>query len=177
MTAVNSASIPPPARSEKTDQVGIWASSICAVHCLLTPVILIVAADFAGIWAHPAAHWVLAAVTIPLAAGVIFKGYKRHQKKWVAGCASLGIAFILASLLAPMLGSAELSPTEAAAAATTCENGCCPTAQQSADGGMEFNFPLPSILSTLGGFLLVAAHSGNIFFNRCHLDGSSECAC
>ena len=172
MTAINPTSHTSPKRSEKTDHVGIWASSLCAVHCLLTPVILIVAADFAGIWAHPAAHWVLAAITIPLAAGVIFKGYKRHQKKWVAGCASLGIVFIFASLLVPML-----SPAEAAAATATCENGCCPTVTQSADGSTEFNFPLPSILSTLGGFFLIAAHAGNIFFNRCHLDGNSECAC
>ncbi|MDM3870010.1 MerC domain-containing protein [Porticoccus sp. W117] len=171
MTAITPTSLQPPGHSEKTDRVGIWASSICAVHCLLTPVILIVAADFAGIWAHPAAHWVLAAITIPLAAGVIFKGYKRHQKKWVASCASLGILFIFASLLAP-----ALTPAEAVAAAT-CENGCCPSLRQGADGSAEFNFPLASILSTLGGLLLIAAHTGNIFSNRCHLDGSSDCPC
>ena len=172
MTTINTASSFPFKHSEKNDHVGIWASSICAVHCLLTPVLLIVAADFAGIWAHPAAHWVLAAVTIPLAAGVIFKGYKRHQKKWVASCAGLGIVFILSSLLAPML-----TPAEAQAAAATCENGCCPSAIHNADGTMDFNFPLPSILSTLGGLFLIAAHAGNIFFNRCHLDGKSDCAC
>ena len=171
MTAINPISAQPPKRAETTDKIGIWASSLCAVHCLLTPVLLIVAADFVGIWAHPAAHWVLAAVTIPLAAGVIFKGYKRHQKKWVATCAGLGIAMITASLLAPMLSPAE------AVAATTCENGCCPTVSQNATGSTEFNFPLPSLLSTFGGLFLIAAHAGNIFFNRCHLDGNNDCSC
>ncbi|MGS2722558.1 MerC domain-containing protein [Porticoccus sp. GXU_MW_L64] len=171
MTTMHSASLPTLKTSETRDRIGIWASSLCAIHCLLTPVILIVAADFAGIWAHPSAHWVLAAITIPLAAGVILKGYKHHNKKWVATCAGLGIVFIFSSLLAPILSPAE------AAAAPTCENGCCPSLRHSAEGNSVFNFPLPSILSTLGGLLLVAAHIGNIFFNRCHLNGSHECPC
>ena len=152
------------------DKVGIVASGLCAIHCLLTPVLLIFVNDFAGIWTHPAAHWGLAAITIPLATRVIVKASKRHGKSWVAYCAGLGALAIIGSLLAPML-------VEPAAAATTCENGCCPSIQHSDSGGLELNFPLASILSMTGGVLLIAGHLGNLIYNRCHIDNNAECGC
>lgn len=159
-------------RTEIGDKVGITASSLCAVHCLLTPIFLIFAKDFAGIWAHPAAHWILAAVTIPLALGVILKGGKQHGRKWVVYCAVFGCLGIIASLFAPMF--AEPEATQAAA---RCTDKCCPSVRENQDGSMSFNFPLASILSIIGGVFLVAAHIGNLFYNRCHLKGEDKCAC
>ncbi len=158
--------------TELGDKVGITASSLCAVHCLLTPIFLIFAKDFAGIWAHPAAHWILAAVTIPLALRVIMKGGQQHGKTWVVYCAVLGCLGIIASLFAPMLAEPETT-----AAATRCTDKCCPSVNQNQDGSMSFNFPMASILSIIGGVLLVTAHIGNLFYNRCHLKGEEKCAC
>lgn len=157
-------------QSELRDKVGIFASGLCAIHCLLTPVLLIFAKDFAGIWAHPAAHWILAAITIPLAVGVIMKGSKSHGKVWVVYAAVLGSLAIIASLFAPMFAAEPETVGR-------CAKGCCPSVQQSEDGGFSLNFPLASIFSILGGVLLISAHIGNLFYNRCHFNGKAKCPC
>jgi hypothetical protein len=173
--------------SQIRDKIGITASSLCAIHCLLTPFLLIFAKDFAGIWAHPAAHWILAAVTIPLALGVILKGGKQHGKKWVVACAFLGCIGIVGSLVAPMLNASATGPTASQQSAshgtgkagvTKCtKKGCCPTVETKADGSLDINFPLATLLSIFGGLLLVSAHLGNLFYNRCHFKGEDSCAC
>lgn len=156
-----------------SDKIGVAASSLCAVHCLITPVLLIFAKDFAGIWAHPAAHWILAAVTIPLALHVIMKSGKQHGRKWVIYCALLGSLAIIASLIAPML----VEPATAGDAVRCTKKGCCPTVVSGADGSFSLDFPLASIFSIIGGVLLIASHLGNLFYNRCHFDGRHKCGC
>ncbi len=153
-------------QTEIGDKAGVIASSLCAIHCLIAPVFLIFAKDFASIWSHPAAHWILASITIPLAIKVILSAGKQHGKKWVIYCAWFGALMIFASLLAPML--VEGSPT--------CTSGCCPSAQTNADGSWSFNLPLGSLLSIFGGLSLIACHLGNIYLNRCHNNrGSCQC--
>ncbi len=83
------------------DRVGIFASILCAIHCALTPVLLIMMPTFGKAWAHPATHWGMAIVVIPIAIFMMRKGYQKHRKKWtvVAGC--LGVLFIIVGAILP----------------------------------------------------------------------------
>jgi len=87
--------------NKKADRIGVIASILCAIHCALTPVLLIAMPAFGKAWAHPATHWGMALVVIPIAILMLVKGYRKHRKKWVVGVGSLGILFIIVGAILP----------------------------------------------------------------------------
>lgn len=99
----------------KADRIGIWASVLCAIHCALTPVLLILLPTFGKAWAHPSTHWGMALVVIPIAAYMMKKGYQRHGKKWIVTLGSIGILFIVIGAILPYMegsrNAAELKNT------------------------------------------------------------------
>lgn len=99
------------------DRIGILASILCAIHCALTPVLLIMLPTFGKMWAHPATHWGMAIVVIPIAVFMILKGFREHGKKWVLGIGGLGVLFIIVGAILPYveLGAAPVaSPSDVA---------------------------------------------------------------
>ncbi len=77
------------------DGIGIWTSSLCVVHCLLTPIVLSVSA----VSAHflPSEEWVhrsLAIVIAALGAIALVKGYHLHRRRWVLGLMATGLTLI-----------------------------------------------------------------------------------
>jgi len=140
-----------PPMSSGWDRLGIVASAACAVHCLAAPFLLLLLPVAGSIWAHPAVHWVLAGLVLPLAVVVVFRGYQLHGRRWALVVASLGAALIVSGLILPGTGvggpgavvpiAAAVTPpvpegpalTAAAAhahapedAASSC-GGCCPS--------------------------------------------------
>ena len=110
--------------TKKADRIGIIASVLCAIHCALTPVLLILMPTFGKAWAHPATHWGMAIVVIPIAIMMLVKGYRKHRKKWVVGVGSLAILFIIIGAILPYTeagtsGSANLSAASEAPAPAT----------------------------------------------------------
>ena len=87
--------------SKKADRIGVIASILCAIHCALTPVLLILMPTFGKAWAHPATHWGMALVVIPIAVMMLIKGYRKHRKKWLVGVGILGILFIIVGAILP----------------------------------------------------------------------------
>jgi len=85
----------------KADRIGIIASILCAIHCALTPVLLILMPTFGKAWSHPATHWGMALVVIPIAVFMLIKGYRKHGKKWVVGIGSLGVLLIIVGAILP----------------------------------------------------------------------------
>ena len=83
------------------DRIGIFASILCAIHCALTPVLLLMIPTFGKMWAHPATHWGMAIVVIPIAVFMMLKGFREHGKKWVLGVGSLGVLFIIVGAILP----------------------------------------------------------------------------
>ncbi|MDA7526542.1 MerC domain-containing protein [Verrucomicrobiales bacterium] len=88
---------------------------VCAIHCAATPLILLLLPVFGRFWAHPASHWLMALLVVPLAAVTVFTGYKVHRRKWVLATAVLGILLVLFGAAAPSFergseaGVAEIS--------------------------------------------------------------------
>ena len=77
--------------SDRWDRLGVWASIACTAHCMAAPFLFILAPGFAGIWAHPGSHALIATLVLPLAVTIIRKGYKLHGRRWIAGATGLGL--------------------------------------------------------------------------------------
>jgi hypothetical protein len=168
------------------DRIGVIASVLCAVHCLLTPLLLVLTPSFSRIWAHPASHWIVALIVVPIAAYMLFKGYRIHQRKWIIACGMVGITLILFGAVVPYTnlttqgGQIELPTswetlwsgsgnTATSAQNNECADSCCPSLVADTDSNkIGLYIPLASIVTTLGGIALIATHLGNIcYFRRC----------
>tara|TARA_B110000908_G_C10231567_1_gene440886 strand:+ start:400 stop:807 length:408 start_codon:yes stop_codon:yes gene_type:complete len=97
----------------KADRIGIWASILCAIHCALTPVLLIVLPTFGKAWAHPATHWGMAIIVIPIAVFMMLKGYRKHARKWIVVTGCVGIVLVVIGAILPYVKSGELSSKSA----------------------------------------------------------------
>ena len=77
------------------DRLGIWASGLCFVHCLLAPVVI----SFSAVTAHllpseEKTHRFLAIVVTLLACAAILNGFRKHRRGLVLFCALSGLACI-----------------------------------------------------------------------------------
>ncbi len=86
-----------------SDRVGVWASVLCAIHCAATPVLLILLPTFGKMWAHPATHWGMALIVVPIAGMMMAKGYQKHGRKWILFTGTFGIFFVLVGAILPYL--------------------------------------------------------------------------
>jgi uncharacterized membrane protein YfcA len=82
------------------DQIGIWASSLCVVHCLLTPVVLSLSTVFAHFLPSEELTHRILVVSIALV-GVIalVRGYRNHKRRRVPLLMVIGLAFIFGGAL------------------------------------------------------------------------------
>ncbi len=95
------------ARGEAGDRVGVFSSVLCAIHCALTPFMFILLPSFGEIWAHPASHWLMALIVVPLAIWMVMKGYRKHGRRWILVTGAVGIFFVLIGAAAPYVEGVE----------------------------------------------------------------------
>jgi uncharacterized membrane protein YfcA len=79
------------------DRLGIWASTLCIVHCIVTPVVLslsVVSAHFLP--SEERTHRTLALLIAMLGVLALIKGYRRHRRLRVVPFMGLGLASIFA---------------------------------------------------------------------------------
>ena len=77
------------------DQIGVWASSLCVVHCLLTPVLLSISAVSAHFLpSEERTHRTLAVVIAAIGAIALLKGYRKHRSSRVLSRMGTGLVFI-----------------------------------------------------------------------------------
>lgn len=145
--------------SESLDRTGVVASISCAVHCMVAPLIVLLAPALGGIWVHPGVHLAIASLVLPVAGLALRKGFRAHGRRWILIGGLMGMGLVL-------LGTALPFFLSEAQAAEGCGNGvcehCCPTLVADEDGGYRLNLPPASIVTFLGGALLVAIHVGNL---------------
>jgi uncharacterized membrane protein YfcA len=79
------------------DRLGIWASTLCIVHCIVTPVVLslsVVSAHFLP--SEERTHRTLALLIAVLGVLALTRGYRRHRQVRVVLFMAIGLAFIFA---------------------------------------------------------------------------------
>ncbi len=141
------------------DSLAISMSVICAVHCLLTPLLLvlfpIVATTF---WVHQDFHLWMLLFVLPTTSMAVFLGCRKHKDKFVMGLSSIGLALLFAVCIFESFfhaGSLLQHSSE-----------CLKCTQ----GEMSDHFTITTLANILGGILLASAHIRNYLLCR-----SSNC--
>ena len=132
------------------DSLAISMSVICAVHCLLTPVLLallpIISTTF---WVHENFHLWMVFLVVPTTSAAVFMGCRKHKDKAVAILSITGLSFIL--FIAIYQYSFHAANPDA-----VC--GICPSCAQLGFGNV---LNVTTVLNSLGGFCLASAHFRN----------------
>lgn len=158
----------------RLDRLGVIASIGCAVHCLVAPVILIMAPVIGGWWTHPASHLLIASVVMPVPLFTLHRGYALHGQRWIVALGALGLALVLLGTILPFFPAASnlLSSTPDSALG----HECCPHAcVDAASGAWSIRVPPASLITLLGGISLVSAHIANL--RSCRGCGCPSDAC
>jgi uncharacterized membrane protein YfcA len=89
--------MPQPNRSLSlnADRLGVLASALCFVHCILTPVLL----SFSAVWVHylpseERSHRALAVLVAAIGCFAIVTGYRRHRRVRVVLLTTTGLLCI-----------------------------------------------------------------------------------
>jgi hypothetical protein len=78
------------------DRLGLGASAVCLVHCLVLPFVLTGTAALSG-GAHHGFHAAVLALTLPLALWAALPGYREHRDRRVPALLGLGTLLLVAS--------------------------------------------------------------------------------
>lgn len=157
------------AKGIDADRFGALASVLCAIHCAVTPLLLFILPSFGRVWAHPASHWGMALLVVPVAFTTVLRGFRRHRRKWVVGCGSLGVLLVLVGAALPYLESGENPsnfisfslPSGASGETAQCVDSCCPSTTR-VSGKAVLHIPPASLVTTLGGIALIITHLANL---------------
>lgn len=79
---------------ENLDKLGMSLSTICAIHCLLTPILLFTMPWLYGKFEDPIVHIGMAVFVLPLGIWAFWSGYKHHHNKKVLLMGGLGLALV-----------------------------------------------------------------------------------
>jgi hypothetical protein len=79
------------------DSLGVWASALCVVHCVLTPVLL----SFSAVFAHllpsdEKVHRSLAVSIAVIGSIALLYGYRKHRRIRIPLLMAIGLGFIFA---------------------------------------------------------------------------------
>jgi hypothetical protein len=79
------------------DNLGIWASALCVVHCAVTPVLISMSVVFARFMpGEERTHRTLAVGVAALGAIALLKGFRTHGRRRILGMMALGLGLIFA---------------------------------------------------------------------------------
>lgn len=77
------------------DQIGVWASAVCVVHCMVTPVLISLSVVSVHLLpSEERTHRSLAVIIAALGALALVKGYRSHRRLRVLILMLTGLAFI-----------------------------------------------------------------------------------
>jgi len=168
------------------DQLAISMAVLCAIHCLVTPVLLVVLPILATtFWVSENFHLWMLLLVIPTTTLAVFCGCRKHRDQLVVILAAIGLTLLVTALVServihhqagptPLVSTAALrSDSETGAgpsftACQSCSRAFCAVAE---DPGTGPSFDSPGIgwlplLNTLGGVFLVAGHARNFLLCR-----------
>lgn len=88
------------------DRLAMILSSLCVIHCLLTPILLISIPALASvsILNDETFHQILLFFVLPIGAFALSVGYLHHRSKWVVLAGAFGLTLLSSPLLVEWLG-------------------------------------------------------------------------
>ena len=137
------------------DSLAIGFSVLCAIHCLLTPVLLVVMPILGStIWVDENFHLWMILFVVPTTTLAVFMGCRKHKDKAVVAFSVAGVALLVSVALY------ETFHTAGAAAQGGCPScaGC-----ETATAGI---LGATTLVNVLGGLCLVSAHARNFLLCR-----------
>lgn len=139
------------------DTVAIGLAALCAVHCLLTPVLVIFLPIIAtSFFVHTDFHLWMILLVLPTTGLAIFMGCRKHKDKWVAGLSTLGLGVLIFALITERMHAAPTAAAEEGTCAT-----CAGCASTLAEGGGDPMLQAIVWVNVLGGLILASAHTRN----------------
>tara|TARA_B110000438_G_C15739660_1_gene617868 strand:- start:648 stop:1136 length:489 start_codon:yes stop_codon:yes gene_type:complete len=147
------------------DHLAIGMATVCAVHCLLTPVLLvllpIVATSF---FVHEDFHLWMLLLVLPTTGFAMFMGCRKHKDKWVAALSAVGLSLLIFALIHERQYAAAHDGVEA-----TCVHSCSSCSRDLSEEPLPLN--AGAWINTIGGLFLAGAHVRN--FRLCR---KSQCS-
>lgn len=83
------------------DKLAIALSSLCVIHCLATPLLLIILPSFGALFAdsHELFHQIILFFVLPVGLAALAAGYRHHHKSTVLGSGLTGLAILFVTAL------------------------------------------------------------------------------
>lgn len=132
------------------DSLAISMSVICAIHCLLTPLLVILFPILTTtFWIHQDFHLWMLLFVLPTTSLAVFLGCRKHKDKIVIGLGAIGLACLFAvSLYESFSYTYQLQ--EHGSACLHCLS-----------DGSKNHFSITTCANIIGGILLASAHVRN----------------
>ncbi len=149
------------------DHLAIGMAAVCAVHCLLTPLLVIALPIIAtSFFVHENFHLWMILLVLPTTSFAVFMGCRKHKDRWVAILSVLGLSVLIGALVQErIIHAAHVAGGEAVVHAESCLTCARDVSEE----------PIPlhagAWFNTFGGLLLAGAHVRN--FRLCR---KSHCA-
>lgn len=80
------------------DKIGICASSLCLIHCLTTPIILLAFPFLHESWMHESVHIICAIIVVVSVMIAIFPHCKKHGHYDIIAIACLGCLLVISGI-------------------------------------------------------------------------------
>lgn len=183
------------------DKVAISMAVICAIHCLVTPILLVALPILATtVWVDANFHLWMILLVIPTTTLAVWSGCRRHKDRWVIGMAAIGLGFLTVALMSERIaqstaqsdsamtseltsGPNEFTANEPNTSACASCSKCLPNSQGGdAAAGTDSTaagLPWHLLLNLTGGLFLASGHTRNFLLCRkdsCdHSDETHSC--
>lgn len=91
-------------QTDRWDKLGMTLSSVCAIHCLATPLLALVMPVMGEVFEQPWVHLLMALFVVPTGVFAFYSGYKHHHKTYLLVIGSIGLMLVSLGLSTPFLG-------------------------------------------------------------------------
>lgn len=137
------------------DSLAIGMSMICAVHCLLTPILIaclpIIATTF---WVHENFHLWMILFVLPTTSAAIFMGCRKHKDKAVFLLSMIGLCLLVSIVIYEVTFHSDI---------ILKEHVHCVRCMDKEGGSI---FAASTLLNVLGGVFLASGHIRNYLLCR-----------
>tara|TARA_B100001094_G_scaffold330010_1_gene394147 strand:- start:2517 stop:2909 length:393 start_codon:yes stop_codon:yes gene_type:complete len=95
-----------------TDKAGMILSSLCVIHCLFLPVIILfLPSALLGFFESESFHLYMLAIALPVSCFAFLRGFRHHQKKQSFLLGLLGMALLISAVTIAEMLWGELGET------------------------------------------------------------------